>query len=525
MRAMHRHRCSGKILLLSLLVVSCKARACARDIKDRIEGNPVGPPPGAATWPAFPSEPPPARPFAACAARSGKLYDVGPGKTYETPTSVPWATLGPGDTVRVFHRAEPYRTKILLSQSGTPEAPIILCGVPSDRGERPVFDGERAETPKLPEYAYEPQQDRGVITVSLDEVDRYGTRPSHIVISGIEVRHGHPDYKFTGIKGDARTYVPHAAGVFIERGEDITLRDSVIRDNANGLFFAAGNEEALMTRKILVDGNYFSGNGTAGKGNDRRHTIYGEASGVTYQYNLIGPQREGAAGSAIKDRSAGTIVRYNWIEGGSRQLDLVEPEDSNDMMKKEPNFDEAWVYGNVIVSLPASASNVVHFGGDLGMEGKDRKGPLRFYDNTVLVIADEKTRYRTSLFQLTASDVTAEIRNNLFFVMAGDPEARPTRATLLNQFGTVTVGKNLATAGLAKYAEGKETKGSIDGFESITTSDEALFTDVATRDLSPRSDAEGDTLGTGYEPVDRQFSADLAGTTRKGNTIGAFGPR
>jgi CRISPR/Cas system-associated exonuclease Cas4 (RecB family) len=46
-----------------------------------------------------------------------------------------------------------------------------------------------------------------------------------------------------------------------------------------------------------------------------------------FQYNRFGPLCAGCNGNALKDRSIDTVVRYNWIESGNRQLDLVDAED------------------------------------------------------------------------------------------------------------------------------------------------------------------------------------------------------
>src|SRR5690348_15303334 len=37
------------------------------------------------------------------------VYEVGPGLDYETPSDVPWESVGAGSLVRVHYRAEPYR--------------------------------------------------------------------------------------------------------------------------------------------------------------------------------------------------------------------------------------------------------------------------------------------------------------------------------------------------------------------------------------------------------------------------------
>ena len=88
-----------------------------------------------------------------------------------------------------------------------------------------------------------------------------------------------------------------------------------------------------------------------------------------YQDNRFGPLRAGAGGNNLKDRSAGLVVRYNWIEGGNRQLDLVDAEDS-DVLVNDPSYGETFVYGNVLIEPDgAGNSQIVHYGGDSGDDG------------------------------------------------------------------------------------------------------------------------------------------------------------
>ena len=48
-----------------------------------------------------------------------------------------------------------------------------------------------------------------------------------------------------------------------------------------------------------------------------------------------------ADGNNLKDRSIGTVVRYNWIESGNRQLDLVDAEDDPSVITDPRYRDDA----------------------------------------------------------------------------------------------------------------------------------------------------------------------------------------
>src|SRR5258707_603140 len=89
--------------------------------------------------------------FVACAASAGE-YEVGSGKKCAALADVPWEKLAPGDVVSIHWRAEPYREKFVLCVCGTEEKPIVIHGVPNEKGELPVLDGRDASTPKALDY-------------------------------------------------------------------------------------------------------------------------------------------------------------------------------------------------------------------------------------------------------------------------------------------------------------------------------------------------------------------------------------
>jgi hypothetical protein len=81
-------------------------------------------------------------------------------------------------------------------------------------------------------------------------------------------------------------------------------------------------------------------------GSDRCHNLYIQGAGMTVQFCRIGTLRPGAGGSSLKDRSSGTVIRYNMIEAGARLLDLAEPEDTYALLSGRPDFKETYVCGN-----------------------------------------------------------------------------------------------------------------------------------------------------------------------------------
>ncbi len=351
----------------------------------------------------------------------GTLLDVGPGRAHEDLAIIDWPNLQAGDEVRIYWRQEPYRTKLGLRSRGTAAAPIRLTGVAGPNGERPVISGQNATTPPSLDNFFDTgpwsTETIGVITILRGPDDEWGYKPGYIEIQGLQIVGGHPDYRFTAMDGSLQSYGQGAAGIHANVVEHLTVRDCVISDNANGFFVLSRDSEAYLSRDILFEGNHLHGNGVVGS--DQEHAIYTQASGITFQYNRIDALRTGAGGIALKDRSADTVIRYNWIVSGARTLDLVEPEDSYGLMLDEPGFRDTWVYGNVIINEHSSehpyAVNMFHYGGDMGDASIYRKGTLHFFHNTVYIRMDQADEWNVTLFDLSTNDEAVDLRNNIFY--------------------------------------------------------------------------------------------------------------
>lgn len=481
---------------------------------------------GGAIRPVGPGEIPGGRNEPCDPAPGARAYEVGPDKPWKTLGDVSWLKLKPGDVVRIHAKPEPYREKLLLSASGTATQPIRICGIADAAGKRPVLDAKDAVAVKGVPYPYPGTQDRGLVVVSLSQGQTYGYKPSHLIIQGLELRGAHPDAEFTGFQGDRRRYQGNAAAVFLERGENVIVRDCIMRESGNGFFVASGDDEARLSRSITLENSAVYDNGVTGAEANRRHNIYTEAVDMVIQGNRIGPTRDGSEGSALKDRSTRPVVRYNWIEGGARQLDLVEAEDSLPMVKDLPGYHDAFVYGNVIISHDKSASNVVHWGGDNGMLDRYKTGTLYFYANTVIVEADRDKRWRTSLFQLETNDQTLDLRNNVFFAMPTHPGGVATEVSLMNEFGKAIVGKNVAGPKLMEHADNREFRGTIQGFDGLSKITASPFADLTQWNLAPAADGPlvggASALATNALPVDKAYVKHLGLAPRSVADVGAL---
>jgi hypothetical protein len=340
------------------------------------------------------------------AKAQANIYEVGPGKPFLSIGAVPWESLQPGDTVLIHWRSTPYKEKFVLCRQGTESAPITVRGVAGANGELPILDGNGATTRSALSYW---NQERGVIKVG-GANNPPDTLPKYITIENLDIRSARPPFTYTAANGATQTYSTSASSIYVEKGENLVVRNCIMRDSGNGFFVASSDE--LASRNILVEGNYIYDNGI--DGSIFQHNNYTAAIGITFQYNHFGPLRAGCLGNNLKDRSAGLVVRYNWIESGNRQLDLVDGEDSS-LIRDDPRYRETFVYGNVLIE-PAAAGNrqITHYGGDSGNIPHYRKGTLYFYNNTIVSTRTD----RTTLFRLSTNQETCDFRNNLVYVTA-----------------------------------------------------------------------------------------------------------
>lgn len=335
----------------------------------------------------------------------GTDFHVGPDQTLASIGESPWATLVPGDRVFIHWQVDPYHEKWVINRQGTASQPIEIIGVLGPNGERPVISGDGAVTAPGLNYWNE---ERGVIKVGGSNTPSDGL-PQHIVIENLEVRSAHPSYSFTNDNGQSAAYANNAASIYVEKAANLTIRNCELHDSGNGLFIGAYEGQ---TQHMLIEGNHIHSNGI--DGSFYEHNSYTAAIDIIIQYNRYGPLRTGAGGNNLKDRSAGLVVRYNWIESGNRQLDLVDAEDS-EVLVNHPSYQTTHVYGNVLIEPDgAGNSQILHYGGDSGTLDDYRKGDLYFYNNTVI-----STRTgNTTLVRLSTNDETALVFNNVIHTTA-----------------------------------------------------------------------------------------------------------
>jgi hypothetical protein len=404
------------------------------------------------------------------------IFEVGPEKEFENIGDVPWESLSAGDEVIIYWRLQPYKEKWVIAVQGSEAQPFVVRGIPGEDGALPVVDGRDAVTRKEINFWNE---NRGVVKIGGANVPSVDV-PTWIVVENLDIRSGRTPYQFTGRAG-LTPYSSNAASVYVENGQNVTLRNCILRDSGNGLFVSHASQN------IAVEGCSILENGI--ENSIYEHNAYTAALGMVYQYNHFGPLRINCLGNNLKDRSAGTVVRYNWIEGGNRQLDLVDAEDSQDLVD-HPSYRSTFVYGNILVEPDgAGNSQIVHYGGDSGNTSIYRKGVLHFFNNTVV-----STRLnKTTLMRLSTNEETCDCRNNVVYVTG-----LGTNLALLDSTGFLRIKNNWLKYGWRTSHSG--LLGIIDDGGGNITGENPGFLDEAGQDYRPDPSSPCINAGTFLHP-------------------------
>jgi hypothetical protein len=421
------------------------------------------------------------------------VYDVGEGETYAEPGEVPWESLTGGTLVRIHARVEPYRSKWVVNTAATQSAPLVILGV----GDvRPVISGEGAITRTELDYWNE---DRSIVKIGGSSLPSGDVTPAWVVVQWLDIQNAKADDTFTDDNGEAGRYSSNAGCIDMEAGDHVTIVGNALHDCGNGLFASSATTDLhVVANHIWDNGNYMSA---------YEHNSYTEALGITFEFNHYGNLCDDCNGNNLKDRSAGTVIRYNWIEGGNRQLDLVDA--GGEATRDDPSYAEALVYGNVLVEHDDDGnSQIVHFGGDGSDTDRYRPGPLQFYHNTIV---SERPK-NTTLLRLSTSAQSADVRDNV--VVAA-------HLAVTAGAGQVDLRDNWLPSGWVETFEAA-MDGTIEDLGNLGGTDPRIDPDFVPEAGSPLVDAAGDLAA---EPPQWQYVRDEAGEPRPDDgtrDIGAF---
>lgn len=369
----------------------------------------------------------------ACAAGEGMTFDVGPGKTYATPAAVPWLTLLPCDIVNIHYSSTPYKDIIFLASRGRHNKWITIQGVAGPNGEMPILDGTNAVMPKNTgaPSAVDAAGMIVIMTPSSAVVSRSSNyKPGYLHITGLKIRNARPPQKVTNMAGSTGSWGQFSSGIAMYGAEKVAITKCDIGDNGLGVFANSTGGEWLQTRNLLIARNHFHGNGNVGSFSE--HNAYTEGIGTIYEYNYFAPPVNGSNGDNIKERSAGVIFRYNYIEGGADLIAMRDPESNVDHESAQVDVHgeklvaNAFVYSNILVTRQYLQAIVGHGDGSMGTNKQPREGNLFFYNNRVASFVNNESFWRNNnYFELqpvplidllnTRAPTTVVARNNLLY--------------------------------------------------------------------------------------------------------------
>ncbi len=369
----------------------------------------------------------------ACAAGEGKTFEVGDGKEFATPAAVPWLTLLPCDIVNINYRATPYNNIIYLASRGRHNKWITIQGVAGPNGEMPILDGTNAVMPKNTgaPSAVDTAGMIVIMTPSNSVVTRSSNyKPGYLHITGLKIRNARPPQKVTNMAGSTGAWGNFSSGIAMYGAEKVAITKCDIGDNGLGVFANSTGGEWLQTRNLLIARNHFHGNGNVGSFSE--HNSYTEGIGTIYEYNYFAPPVNGSNGDNIKERSAGVIFRYNYIEGGADLIAMRDPESNVDHESAQVDTHgeklvaNAFVYSNILITRQYLQAIVGHGDGGMGTNKQPREGNLFFYNNRVASFVNNESFWRNNnYFELqpvplidllnTRAQTTVVARNNLLY--------------------------------------------------------------------------------------------------------------
>jgi parallel beta-helix repeat protein len=398
---------------------------------------------------------------------SPKTYDIGPGQPYPSIGALDWSIVGPGDTVRIHYKPGGYHEIFQIAGRGTPAAWITVEGVPDPAtGALPVIDGQNAVLATQFENHYPPLSGSGLIVIGARLGYTAGYRPGYIEVEGLQVQNSYSAYQFTNFDGTVESYGNVGAGIYIERADHVTLYNNVVTNNGEGIFGAGQSGFDRLMTNITLDSNYIYGNGNVGT--DQQHNTYLEGIDTLYQFNQYGPLRDGSGGIGLKDRSVGTIIRYNNIVGGQHQIQLSESQNQMDLAITIPRYHQSYVYGNVLTDPPGDSSDPIWYGGDLGLDVFQRKGVLYLWNNTIVVQSTHAQVYGINAIEMTSSAETLDARNNIFAAVPST-SGSPTYFGLLSGYASAYFGVNWVSAGWQMTVDNSGFTGHAGGTADLIT--------------------------------------------------------
>ena len=326
------------------------------------------------------------------AAWAGELT-VGPGKAFPTLEHA-YDAAKSGDTILVYPQPgnKPYeKTALNVNKK------IYFKAVLGSDNKRIPLSGTGFN------YSGANHVPRAIVQINLDG--------SGTIVEGFEL---------SGARNDSF----NGAGIRINAGNDVTIRNCEIHDNDDGLM-SNGEVKDKTAMNQRVENCYVHGNGNR-KDNGQNHNFYMGGGSITISGCEVASS---VAGHNIKLRAHNARIEYCYIhDSANREFDLVDADNT-----AIPNSDIVLI-GNVIVkSRKAENHDVIHFGREKG----EHKGTLYMVNNTIITPT-------YPLLRITDPNAKVNMINNI--ISDGDGAGKGLKLLEVKSSGSVTGTNNWIAA-------------------------------------------------------------------------------
>ena len=305
-----------------------------------------------------------------CGAWGSGLYGTATGGT---PCSGDVVTIHDSETIpggTTVYFTPPYYEKIIITASGTVLNPILVQGIPDPTtGALPILDAHNATTG--PNMAHHGTPAAGWDTggfVLFMMVPNSSSWATYVTFSGFRVQQAHTGQ--TNYDGSNASYTTGGIGVRVFEGDHITITNDEVFGNDGGLFGATNGTTSCSycqwVTNVTISGNHIYSNGL-GSGS---HQSYLEGQNLTYENNWFDAPTVGSGCSQLKDRSSGTVIRYNLFYPSARELDLVDAQ--NSFLVTVPQVDLTVPAGG----FPSGATSLVFTSSVAGVHSGDVIGQI-----------------------------------------------------------------------------------------------------------------------------------------------------
>ncbi len=423
------------------------------------------------------------------------VIEVGPGKTYTELYDVPKSNVAAGTLIKIFYRPEPYRIKVYIKVQATEAAHFRIQGIPDDNGNLPIITNENSTHDWGGGDVNQWVNNLGIMVI----YGPWGSKPSWIDLVNLH-------FKIYGTTTD-----DNCIGVW-SKIDHLSVKGCVFDNCSNGVFTQANNNDMTsISTYSLIEGCRFTNCGV--QNSYLQHNIYAQGTHALIQFNYIEQQKESAIGSTLKDRATFTVIRYNYMEGTARTIDLVEPEEAEIATNESDTWDDAYVYGNLIVNKRPNSGVMFHYGWDdmANPYEYQRKGTFFFANNTVIMDFDDDS-WNKELFDINKASTKINFVNNILLAKGMHYFYIFRTGETTNEGGTI----NFTTSWIKAFAsdnnnEWKLTSGENNdyhqtGQDNLLTGNEPGFTDADNGDYTLTQSSACRHSGTHIDSVAIEYN-------------------